>query len=93
MSFTLNFSKSAIQVVGQYYQLLRLGKAGYRAIMQNLVQIADHLSDAVANMEDGKLFEIISEGHGQSLPLVAFKLQEEKPYDGACVSSSLPDAR
>ncbi|BGP11260.1 hypothetical protein JCM10049v2_007163 [Rhodotorula toruloides] len=89
VSFTLNFSKSAIQVVGQYYQLLRLGKAGYRAIMQNLVQIADHLSDAVANMEDGKLFEIISEGHGQSLPLVAFKLQEEKPYDEFAIASHM----
>ncbi|PRQ71182.1 glutamate decarboxylase [Rhodotorula toruloides] len=89
VSFTLNFSKSAIQVVGQYYQLLRLGKAGYRAIMQNLVQIADHLSDAVANMEDGKLFEIISEGHGQSLPLVAFKLKEEKPYDEFAIASHM----
>lgn len=32
-SFTLNFSKGASQVIGQYYQLIRLGKRGYRAIM------------------------------------------------------------
>lgn len=32
-SFTLNFSKGASQVLGQYYQLIRLGKRGYRAIM------------------------------------------------------------
>lgn len=33
-SFTLNFSKGASQVIGQYYQLIRLGKHGYRAIMR-----------------------------------------------------------
>ena len=32
-SFTLNFSKGASQVIGQYYQLIRLGKKGYRAII------------------------------------------------------------
>ncbi|KAJ3472836.1 hypothetical protein NLG97_g10687 [Lecanicillium saksenae] len=48
-SFTLNFSKGASQVIGQYYQLIRLGKKGYRAIMSNLVRTADHLS---AHLED-----------------------------------------
>jgi glutamate decarboxylase len=32
-SLTLNFSKGASQVIGQYYQLIRLGKKGYRSIM------------------------------------------------------------
>lgn len=32
-SFTLNFSKGASQVIGQYYQMIRLGKRGYRNIM------------------------------------------------------------
>ena len=32
-SFTLNFSRGASQIIGQYYQLIRLGKSGYRAIM------------------------------------------------------------
>ncbi|KAK5257462.1 hypothetical protein LTR16_000574 [Cryomyces antarcticus] len=32
-SFTLNFSRGASQVIGQYYQLIRLGKHGYRSIM------------------------------------------------------------
>lgn len=29
-SFTLNFSRGASQIIGQYYQLIRLGKRGYR---------------------------------------------------------------
>lgn len=33
-SFTLNFSRGASQIIGQYYQLIRLGKRGYRHIMQ-----------------------------------------------------------
>jgi glutamate decarboxylase len=32
-SFTLNFSRGASQIIGQYYQLIRLGKRGYRSIM------------------------------------------------------------
>ncbi|GAA5989791.1 hypothetical protein JCM10908_002324 [Rhodotorula pacifica] len=88
-SYTLNFSKSGVQVVGQYYQLLRLGKAGYRAIMTNATQTADHLSEAVASMGDGKLFTIISPGQGMSLPLVAWQLAEEKPYDEFAIASHL----
>lgn len=33
VSFTLNFSKSGVHVIGQYYQLLRLGKSGFRSIV------------------------------------------------------------
>ena len=32
VSFTLNFSKSGVHVIGQYYQLLRLDKSGFRHI-------------------------------------------------------------
>jgi len=39
-SFTLNFSKSAVQVIGQYAVLIRYGKAGFRAIMQNITATA-----------------------------------------------------
>ncbi|KAK8094132.1 glutamate decarboxylase [Apiospora hydei] len=46
-SFTLNFSKGASQVIGQYYQLIRLGKKGYRAIMSNLTRTADYLSNSL----------------------------------------------
>src|SRR5690625_787265 len=35
-TFTLNFSRPGNQIVGQYYNFLRLGRAGYRRIMQTL---------------------------------------------------------
>lgn len=77
ISFTLNFSKSAVQVIGSYYQMLRLGKTGYRAIMQTLTETADYLSDYVNNYDGGKLFQMISETEGRGLPLVAWQLKKD----------------
>ena len=36
-TFTLNFSRPGNQVVGQYYNFLRLGRDGYTKVMQTLV--------------------------------------------------------
>lgn len=72
-SFTLNFSKGASQVIGQYYQLIRLGKHGYRAIMSNLTRTADYLTETL----ESKGFVIMSERSGAGLPLVAFRFRTE----------------
>ncbi|KAB8556626.1 hypothetical protein FH972_025662 [Carpinus fangiana] len=69
-SFTLNFSKGASQVIGQYYQMIRLGKRGYRSIMLNLTRTADYLASALTKLG----FIIMSQGNGEGLPLVAFRL-------------------
>jgi len=75
-SFTLNFSKGASQVIGQYYQLIRLGKHGYRSIMSNLTRTADYLSDELE--KEGYI--IMSKRSGEGLPLVAFRFP--KPDEG-----------
>ncbi|MCJ1308724.1 hypothetical protein MMC25_002378 [Agyrium rufum] len=69
-SFTLNFSKGASQVLGQYYQFIRLGKAGYKSIMLNLTRTSDYLSACLEQLG----FIIMSETGGRGLPLVAFRL-------------------
>ena len=69
-SFTLNFSKGASQVIGQYYQFIRLGKRGYRSIMLNLTRTADYLSSELKKAG----FIIMSQGGGKGLPLVAFRI-------------------
>lgn len=86
-SFTLNFSKGASQIIGQYYQLIRLGKNGYRAIMLNLTRVADLLSAALKDMG----FLIMSDGEGHGLPLVAFRLDpaKEKRYDEFAIAHQL----
>jgi len=74
-SFTLNFSKGASQVIGQYYQFIRLGVRGYRSIMLNLTRTADYLAAQLKQLG----FIIMSQGQGRGLPLVAFRLD---PDDG-----------
>ncbi|PKY07104.1 glutamate decarboxylase [Aspergillus campestris IBT 28561] len=69
-SFTLNFSKGASHVIGQYYMLIRLGKHGYRSIMENLTRTADHLAKELEKLG----FILMSETGGRGLPLVAYRL-------------------
>ncbi|GAB1312893.1 Glutamate decarboxylase [Madurella fahalii] len=75
-SFTLNFSKGASQVIGQYYQLIRLGKHGYKAIMSNLTRTANYLSDSLEALG----FIIMSKKSGEGLPLVAFRLPPQTTH-------------
>ncbi|KAG9245599.1 glutamate decarboxylase-like protein [Calycina marina] len=86
-SFTLNFSKGASQVIGQYYQLIRLGKHGYRSIMTNLTRTADYLSQSLEQLG----FIIMSQTGGQGLPLVAFRIDEKmgKHYDEFALAHQL----
>jgi len=76
-SFTLNFSRGASQVIGQYYQMIRLGKRGYRNIMLNLTRTADYLAIAVQKLG----FILMSKTRGTGLPLVAFRLDPERGHD------------
>lgn len=75
-SFTLNFSKGASQVIGQYYQMIRLGKRGYRSIMTNLTRTADYLAASLEQLG----FIIMSKTNGKGLPLVAFRLDSTKEH-------------
>ncbi|EEH03907.1 glutamate decarboxylase [Histoplasma capsulatum G186AR] len=76
-SFTLNFSKGASQVIGQYYQMIRLGKRGYRSIMINLTRTADYLGAALKELG----FILMSDGRGHGLPLVAFRLSSKQGFE------------
>ncbi|KAI9795282.1 MAG: hypothetical protein M1833_007254 [Piccolia ochrophora] len=95
-SFTLNFSKGASQVIGQYYQLIRLGKRGYRAIMMygnvafnqmvqklTLCRNLTKTADYLAAALQQVGFIVLSEGGGRGLPLVAFRLnpKDHHRYD------------
>eukprot|EP00878_Enallax_costatus_P013252 GHUV01013854.1.p1 GENE.GHUV01013854.1~~GHUV01013854.1.p1 ORF type:complete len:436 (+),score=91.66 GHUV01013854.1:437-1744(+) len=94
-SITLNFSRGASNVLGQYYQLLRLGRTGYSRIMSNLDTIAKRLADGI--METGE-FDLLSKDQG--VPLVAFRLKKkvdkhgkevERSYDEYDVSDRLKE--
>jgi glutamate decarboxylase len=76
-TFTLNFSTGSSMVLAQYYSFVRFGKAGYRAIMEIMQQNAETLANDIETI--GK-FRIIGAGD-ERLPLVAFNLAEQHPYD------------
>jgi glutamate decarboxylase len=76
-TFTLNFSTGSSMVLAQYYNLIRLGREGYAYVMGIMQQNAGALADALAGLG---YFELIGSDEEQ-LPLVAFKLAEERDYD------------
>jgi glutamate decarboxylase len=71
-TFALNFSRPGGQVVAQYYNLLRLGREGYRKIHQAGYNIAQYLAEEIGNMGP---FEIIYDGRN-GIPALAWKLKE-----------------
>lgn len=48
-SFTINFSRPGAQVILQYYNLIHLGRSGYREIMENCLRNARLLSRSLEN--------------------------------------------
>ena len=47
----LNFSRPAAQILGQYYQFIRLGFEGYKAIQQNGMEITKYLHQQIGQMK------------------------------------------
>ncbi|GAA1692668.1 glutamate decarboxylase [Microbacterium sediminicola] len=78
-SFALNFSRPGGQVVAQYYNLLRLGREGYRKIHLSCHETAQYLATEI-----GKLghFEIINDGSPEAgIPAVSWKLREDREHN------------
>ncbi len=76
-TFTLNFSTGSSMVLAQYYNFVRYGRAGYTYIMRNMQANATVLAERLA---DQGRFELIGTDHEQ-LPLVAFRLTGDNPFD------------
>ena len=72
-SIAINFSRSGAHILGQYYNFVRFGKAGYRAIMQNNHEVATKLSKC---LESYDIFEMVHTGAGTNLPIVCWKLAD-----------------
>ncbi len=68
-TFTLNFSRPGNQVVGQYYNFVRLGVAGYTQIMESLRDTALMLSGEISKIDN---MEIITDG--SAIPVLSFQV-------------------
>ena len=47
----LNFSRPAAQILGQYYQFIRLGFQGYKDIQYNSMEVAKYLHSEIGKMD------------------------------------------
>src|ERR1700710_1775820 len=83
-TFTLNFSKGGNQVIGQYYNFLRLGRSGYTQVMSCLSETARWLGD---QLRAGEHFEVISDG--SAIPVISFRLSGKRDYTEFDVSHAL----
>merc|ERR1712176_1219557 len=76
-SYTLNFSRPAQGIYVQFYKLLRLGRSGFRAQVDNQMATAAYIRDGLSNMcYEGQPLFVIIDAVGQSeqkicLPVVA----------------------
>jgi glutamate decarboxylase len=71
-TFALNFSRPGAQVVGQYYQFIRLGYEGYAAVHQGSSAVAQYLAARIGEIG---VFELIT--NGSDLPVFVFKLKDD----------------
>lgn len=83
-TFSLNFSRPASHVIAQYYNFIRLGKEGYRKIMQNLKANSDYIYDELSKIEG---FEFLS--NRESMPVVVWSVDDNQPYDAYQLSDKL----
>ncbi len=86
-TFTLNFSRPGNQIVGQYYNFVRLGRDGYTRIMETLRDIALHLSASIGKMG---VFNVISDG--SAIPVIAFEMSDPSKFTVFHLSDQLRTA-
>jgi glutamate decarboxylase len=87
-TFTLNFSTGSSMVLAQYYNLVRLGRAGYTLVTKAMQVNAQHLTDRIVATEE---FEVVA-GEPR-LPLVAFTVADGQPFSAFEVAEQLAQLR
>ncbi len=83
-TYTLNFSKSSSNIAPQYYNIIRLGKSGYRQIAENMMANARYLGEKLKTIRN---LEIVS--NAEHIPVVTFKQKNKDVYDLFDLSSAI----
>ncbi|MCH5230869.1 MAG: glutamate decarboxylase [Muribaculaceae bacterium] len=68
----LNYSRPAAQILGQYYQFIKLGFEGYKEVQYNSLTIAKYLHDQLAQMP-----EFVNYSDEVPNPIVVWKMKPE----------------
>ncbi len=83
-TYTLNFSRGSSMVIAQYYNLLRLGKRGYKHIMENSLCNAKYLLREIEKID---FFEIINKD--LKMPIVVMSIKNDAGFDVFELSAQL----
>ncbi len=75
-TMAINFSRSASQIVGQYYVFMRNGFEGYREIHQRTMNVVHHILD---EMEKLDIFDIM--GKANEIPIMCWRLADDANRD------------
>ncbi len=70
-TMALNFSRSASQIIGQYYVFMRNGFEGYQEIHQRTLDVAHHIVKRIDSMD---IFEVV--GKAEEIPVLCWRLAE-----------------
>jgi glutamate decarboxylase len=83
-TFTFNFSRGSAMIQAQLYNFVRLGRAGYAAIVDNMLTNARYLNE---ELEKTGRFEILNPRLCE--PVVTFRLREGQSFDAFHLSDRL----
>jgi glutamate decarboxylase len=83
-TFTFNFSRGSAMIQAQYYQFVRLGRSGYKATVQAMLNNARALS---LLLEKSGRFEVLNPRLPE--PVVTFRLKEGQDFDAFHLSDKL----
>ena len=73
-NYSLNFSRPSAGIILQYYNFLRLGKAGYDRMIQNCLNNAQYMAQVIGELPTLQThFKVVS--RTEYLPIVAFQLK------------------
>ena len=67
-TMAINFSRSASQIVGQYYMLMRNGFKGYKEIHKRTINVARYMAGEIKKMG---IFELLEEAN--QIPIVCWR--------------------
>ena len=76
-TFALNFGRPGGEIIAQYYNFIRFGREGYRAVQQTCMDTARYLAQEISGMGP---FELIYDG-SNGLPAVAYSLKDPAKSD------------
>jgi glutamate decarboxylase len=83
-TFTFNFSRGSAMIKAQYYQFVRLGRAGYAATVRSMLDNARYLD---RQLDKTGWFEMLNPGLPE--PVVTFRLKEGLDFDAFHLSDRL----